>query len=150
MTFQHRFVRCCKKFGQDIWQLRLPLVLITLYLLFTNLLFGTSCPYVIFFGRSCPACGLTRSGILVLTGHFSEAFALNPTIYLWGPLLFYGFLYRYILDKKAPLFFLLAVITGILTILWFLLALYQGIRVPVSYDGLITLLIFYKIFGIIL
>jgi len=137
MTIQHLSVRCFKKIIKDIWQLRLPLLLILLYLLITSLLFKTCCPYAILFGRSCPACGLTRSGMLVLTGHFSEALALNPTIYLWGPLLLYGLVFRYILDRIPPHYFLLSVITGSVTVVWFFFMLSLGVRVPVSFDGLL-------------
>lgn len=137
MQFSHLWIRCFKKLKNDIGRLRLPLFLILLYLLFTNLLFETACPYAILFGRSCPACGLTRSGILILTGHFSEALALNPCICLWGTLLFYGLVYRYILDKTPPCFLLFSSVTGVLTVFWFLFTLLQGNRVPVSFDGIL-------------
>jgi len=36
------------------------------------------------FGWDCPACGVTRSAVAVLRGHWGEAFAWHPA----GPLLF--------------------------------------------------------------
>lgn len=61
------------------------------------------CPSQILFGLPCPGCGLTRAGILLLSGHFIKAFQMHPFIYvfLFG-LLYVGF-WRYVkMEKEIP------------------------------------------------
>ena len=54
--------------------------------LFLYVLFGSICPVACLTGFPCPACGLTRAGISVLTLRFADAWELQPFIYpilLW-------------------------------------------------------------------
>jgi len=48
------------------------------YYFAANAIFGFVCPSMIFVGLPCPGCGLTRAGILLFTGNFSESFHMNP------------------------------------------------------------------------
>ena len=48
------------------------------------LIFHDVCPVQILYGLPCPGCGLTRAGVLLLTGHFAAAFQMHPFIYGWG------------------------------------------------------------------
>lgn len=71
-----------------------------LMLLFMHVVFGQVCPMVLFCGLPCPGCGITRSLFCFFSGHFREAFIMNPCVY---PLLAYVAavaFYRYILKKK--------------------------------------------------
>jgi hypothetical protein len=38
------------------------------------------------FGAPCPGCGSLRAAHQLLHGHFQEAWALNPTLMIVGPL----------------------------------------------------------------
>lgn len=71
-----------------------------LMLLLLNVVFGQVCPMVLFCGLPCPGCGITRSLFCFFTGHFREAFMMNPCVY---PFLAYvaavGF-YRYVIKKQ--------------------------------------------------
>ena len=50
------------------------------YVIVTNLLFGYICPSMVLAGLPCPACGLTRAGLLFATGNFAESFGLHPLL----------------------------------------------------------------------
>jgi len=49
-----------------------------LYFIIATLLFGHVSPVMIFLGLPCPACGLTRAGMLLLTGRFADSFRMHP------------------------------------------------------------------------
>lgn len=122
----------------DLRACRIALLAIMLYIVVTQSIFHTTCPMAILTGFPCPGCGLTRSGIWVVTGHFTEAWALNPTIYLWIPLIIYGMVFRYLLGRKPPFYLACVGIAGLLTCIWYLWALLGGYRVPLPYDGLLA------------
>lgn len=48
------------------------------YLVITQWAFGTIAPTMFMFGLPCPACGLTRSGLLFLSGDFAGSFRMHP------------------------------------------------------------------------
>ena len=64
------------------------------------LIFHDVCPVQILYGLPCPGCGLTRAGVLLLTGHFAAAFQMHPFIYGWAALLLYVLLCRYVKGCK--------------------------------------------------
>ena len=59
-------------------QYLLGAVAFTLYYIVTNFFFGYICPSMIFVGLPCPACGLTRAGLLFFSFNFSESFEMHP------------------------------------------------------------------------
>ena len=122
----------------DLRACRIALLVIILYIVVTQSIFHTTCPMAILTGFPCPGCGLTRSGLWVLTGHFAPAWELNPTIYLWIPLILYGLLFRYVLDRRPPCYLACVGIVGLLTCIWYVFALLQGHRVPLPYEGLLA------------
>lgn len=121
----------------DLRACRIALLIIIVYLVLTQLLFHTTCPMAIVTGFPCPGCGLTRSGIWVLSGHFAEAWNLNPTIYLWLPLILYGILFRYLLGRKPPYYLLCTAFVGSVTCIWYLWGVFHGNLVPLPYEGLL-------------
>lgn len=54
--------------------------LVALYFILANIIFGHVSPTMILFGLPCPGCGLTRSGLLFLTGNFLESFLMHPLL----------------------------------------------------------------------
>ena len=54
------------------------------YFIVANAIFGYASPSMIFIGLPCPACGLTRSGVLFFSGRFAESVRMHP---LFIPLL---------------------------------------------------------------
>ena len=53
-------------------------IVFILYFVLANYFFNNICPTMILFGVPCPACGMTRAGILFLTGNFAESFRMHP------------------------------------------------------------------------
>ena len=67
-----------KDIAKEARKFILPIVLIIIYFILSNIIFGYVCPSMIFVGLPCPACGLTRAGILLLTGNFLASFRMHP------------------------------------------------------------------------
>lgn len=120
----------------DSKQCKTALLILVIYFSITQLMFHCSCPSVLFFGLPCPACGLTRAGIELLTGHFAAAASYNTTIYLWVPFLLYCFVFRYVLGRKVPYCLLFAALISLATIAIFLYRLLNGATIPVDYSGI--------------
>lgn len=114
------FRKAMRRIGDDIRHNSIALLLIGCYMALTQYFFGTVCPGRILTGYPCPACGLTRAGILLLTGRFADAWRMNPAIYAWSPLLLYLCLGRYVLGRKLPLALFLSAAAGSLTFLIYL------------------------------
>jgi len=53
-------------------------VALVLYYAIANFLFGYVCPSMIVAGLPCPACGMTRAGILLFSGRIAESFVMHP------------------------------------------------------------------------
>lgn len=58
-----------------------------IYILVTRILFDRCCPFQILTGLPCPGCGLMHSGLKLITLQFSEAWRIQPCIFLWVPLI---------------------------------------------------------------
>lgn len=72
-----------KQLFYDIFLLRYLFMLIFIYFSFTITVFHMVCPVSLITGFPCPGCGITRSAIQILCGHFSSAWQINPCIYIW-------------------------------------------------------------------
>lgn len=72
----------------------------TLYLLLTKMIFGEVCPMYICFGLPCPACGLTRAGLLLLQGKWGLALQMHAFIYVWIAYCL-GFVYNHFVRKDS-------------------------------------------------
>ena len=75
-----------KIFWADMRNVKWAVISIIACFLFLYVLFGSICPVACLTGFPCPACGLTRAGISVLTLRFADAWELQPFIYpilLW-------------------------------------------------------------------
>ncbi len=89
-----------KKLLDDIYNIRIPIIIIIIYILLTNYFFHAVCPSIILFHHECPACGLTRACFYFLTFRFKKSFNYNPSVIFWMILIVIGFISRYI--KKIP------------------------------------------------
>jgi len=66
------------KISKSVKNFILVILLVILYFVIANLIFGYICPSMIFVGLPCPACGLTRAGILFFTGNFLASLRIHP------------------------------------------------------------------------
>lgn len=96
---------------QDIKNVGLGLALGIGVLVIMKLVLGEVCGLYYIFGIPCPACGLTRAGISVLTFHWTRAWDLNPCIFLIGIVFLYFCVSRYLLGKKVKWIYSLIAIT---------------------------------------
>ena len=116
---------CIVKLKEDIYDIRYALVIITIYIIVTQIIFGSVCPMVIIFKYPCPACGLTRACISILTGHFEKAIEYNITAYLWMPLILWFFIMTYFVRKEKIHWELPVIMVGIVTILYYVYRIYS-------------------------
>lgn len=123
----------------DIYRIRYAIIILVLYFVFTQNIFGTVCPFAILTGIACPACGLTRAAFLVLTGKFIAAAQLNVTIYLWLPFLLYLCTFRYVLNKKSPFAIPLIILVCLATIGYYLWNFTNGTLIEITYPGILPL-----------
>lgn len=86
----------------DFQNNRIGILVVILYFVFCMLFFREVCPMLIVTGLPCPACGLTRAGILFLQGDFAGAFSMHPFIYVWIAYACYFGYNRYIRGRKMP------------------------------------------------
>lgn len=114
------FQNAMRRIGDDIRHNSIALLLIVCYMALAQCFFGTVCPGRILVGQPCPACGLTRAGILLLSGRFADAWRMNPAIYVWAPLLMYLCIGRYVLGRKLRFALFLGAVAGILSFLIYL------------------------------
>ena len=127
----------CKRICADLYQIRFALCVLIPYCILTQLIFHTVCPFAIFFGFPCPACGLTRAGLLLLSGHFIAAAQTNLSIYLWFPVLLYLCCFRYVVGKQPPFTFPLLILTCFCTTIYYLYCILVHNMVDVPCNGLL-------------
>lgn len=130
-----------RRLAEDIRRTKFALGILLLYLIMSQAIFHTACPFALLFGFPCPACGLTRAGLLLLSGQFAAAFAINAAICLWVPFLLYLIVFRYFLGKRPPLAMMLSISVCLMTVLLYLLRLTQGDLVAIPCEGLLPKLL---------
>lgn len=106
-----------KNIYNDIMHIKTFIIIFIIAFISLNLLFHKICLISIITGFPCPGCGMTRAFVNLLTFHFKDAFYWSPSIFLWVPLLIYGILNRYIFKCSNKIFTILLCITGIITII---------------------------------
>lgn len=124
----------------DIKKSGIAFVVVAIFLVSCNFLFGTVCPIAYFFGVPCPGCGMTRAAFALLRGDFCLAAQYNATIYLWA---LYGVLWlidRYVIAKKGRLSMVLLIIVCLITLVYYGYRIYTGTMVDVGTQGKINLL----------
>lgn len=65
---------------RDLYRSRFVIAGVAAYYLIMRLSFGISCPSVLITGRPCPACGMSRAFLMLITGKPGEAMACHPFI----------------------------------------------------------------------
>lgn len=119
----------------DIREYWIAALCIVLLYCFMHKFFGGLCLSVIITGFPCPGCGMTRAAMYLVSGHFYEAYQMNPAVFLWAILVGYFGWFRYILHRKAPAMKQLIVMICIITILIFVYRMWRYFpdKVPLTY-----------------
>ena len=124
-----------KRLFNDIKDNRVAILAILLYFLIAKFILHTICPMVWLTGLPCPACGMTRAGVALLTGQFAKAWQIHPFIYVFVVVFALWFVSRYVLQKSVSWMRPLVIICLILLIAFYV---YRMIRFfpgepPMSY-----------------
>lgn len=138
---KHTLAGLPRRIGRDILRIKFPLILTAVYVSAASLLTEEICPLRILTGFPCPGCGLTRAGVLVLTGHWNNAAQMNLMIFLWIPAFIFLFLGYYLFPGKQKYAVAFLIVTCILTLTYYTvrMALYFP-EPPLTYraDNLLT------------
>ena len=108
------------KLKEDIYNIRFAIILIIIYVLLTEIIFGKICPINILFNVDCPGCGLTRAAIALFTLNIKKSLEFNSTCILWLITILLFIIDRYIKKLSIKPFPYLFIIVSIITIIWYL------------------------------
>lgn len=109
-------------------------VSIVAYFVLANLIFGYVCPPMIFIGFPCPGCGLTRAGVLLLTGNFSESFSMHPLLIPAVVFILAAGAFRLFLPQKMKF---LNVPAAIILVAFFVLYIYRLVTMYPYYTPMV-------------
>lgn len=90
-----------KRVWKDIKEYYPVVIIILIYEIAFDMLFGETCPMRMIFGIPCPGCGVTRAGISLLTLDFSKAASINACIFVVIVFAVWFAIWRYILGKNV-------------------------------------------------
>ena len=152
-----RFFRCyIKKFTHvvlcDLQSWKWGVIVLVLYFGAMKKILYSLCPVVLLTGFPCPACGMTRAGILLLKGDLKAAVAVHPFIYAFAILAGIFGVNRYFLFRKTPRW--LKGLTGAVLIgmvIYYIYRMYRyfpGTPPMEYYDGNLLLQLFQILKGI--
>lgn len=125
------------RFLHSIKQNKTILLFIALYLLLSQIIFHSICPFAILTGLPCPACGLTRAGLCLLTGQFQQAWTLNPCIFLVVPYLLYLGFFRFVLQKKPIFVTFFSILVGFVILFVYIYRFISDTSVPILTPGIL-------------
>ena len=134
---KQRVTQIISRIKLDIRNNGIGLLGVVLYFACSLLFFREVCPMLIVTGLPCPACGLTRAGLLLLQGDFAGAFSMHPFIYVWIAFAL-SFVYnRYIRGRKMPwaLQLLVIIILAMVVYYGYRMLCYFPDREPMTWSG---------------
>ncbi len=109
------------KIKKDIYNYKMIIFFIILYLVFMQVIFSTLCPIQAIFHTNCPGCGLTHATIYMITGQINKAFDANYTVFLWWGIIVILFINRYIKKIRIKVLPYLVIAVAIITLLRFII-----------------------------
>lgn len=109
------------KLFNDLYRFRFVILLLLIYLVVCQYLFGTVCLIKIITGRNCPGCGLTHAFYYLFTFRFKKAYLCNHTVFIWFTyiilFLFDRYIYSFISKFILILMFILCFIVTLINYL---------------------------------
>ena len=131
------------KLQNDFKKIAIPIIAISLYILFGNAILGKICPMRMLFGIPCPGCGTTRAFLLLMQGKVVEATISNP---LWIPIVVLGVVFlinRYFVTSEETSAKITRILKGMLMVVGVLCIAYYVYRMiywypnkePMVYDA---------------
>ncbi len=118
-----------------IWQ---PALLIGGCILMLNVVLGVSaCPFRLLTGLPCPACGMTRAGLLFLQGDLQGSLAMQPFFLPFLGLTAGFCVFRWVLGREARWLAVLLTVLGTGLILFYVyrLAVFFPDTEPMTYTS---------------
>ena len=109
------------KIKKDIYNYKMIIFFIILYLVFMQVIFSTLCPIQAIFHTNCPGCGLTHATIYMITGQFKKTIDTNYTVFLWWGIIVILFINRYIKKIRIKVLPYLVIAVAIITLLRFII-----------------------------
>jgi len=112
------------KLKQDIKEYWIPVLIVAIYCIVMQLVFGAVCPIKVFLHVDCPGCGLTRATIALLKGDITKSLHYNYTCIFWLITIGLFIIDRYIKPLKIKPFPTLFTITCIITLVRYILIIF--------------------------
>lgn len=113
-----------EKIKKDLYNCRIAIIFVILYLLFMQIMFSTWCPIKAIFHIDCPGCGLTHAVIYLFQGNVVKAFHTNYTVFLWCPLIVLLFINRYV--HRVKFIYAFFIFTCIITLVRYVYIIFNG------------------------
>ena len=110
-----------KVLQQDLKRYWYAIIIVIIYLISMELIFGHTCIFKAIFHVDCPGCGLTRATLALLKGDIKSSLHYNYTCIFWWLTFILFFIDRYIKSLKIKPFPVLFIITCIITIVRYIL-----------------------------
>lgn len=101
---------------EDYIRYRVLIAVLIVFAAAAVLLFHRICIFTILCGYPCPGCGISRAFLSLVTLHWKEAFAMNPMIFIWVPLIACTAFNRYFMGRKTRHFTALFITAGLLSL----------------------------------
>ena len=114
------------KLKEDLYNNRIAICFVILYLLVMQTVFSTLCPVRAIFNIDCPGCGLTHATIYMIKGQFLNAIQANYTVFLWWVFIILFFLDRYVHKLKINIFPTVLIIVSAITLLRYIINLFAN------------------------
>lgn len=114
-----KFIQIVNRIFSDLRMIRIPLLILLIYALFANYFFNSFCPFKVFYGIPCPACGMSRATLMIVTGHLKEAFEFQPVTYIADFMIVVYFFNRYVRNADNRSSTLGIIVSCIIAILYY-------------------------------
>lgn len=139
--FYHHTKRIAGHLFRDIRRIYPALLAAAGYLLLMELLFHSTCFFVILFGFPCPGCGMTRAFFSLLRLDFEGVMENNISILAWIFLGVYLFWWYYGKEKEPPAKWLVIILVCIFTFFVYFWRFFSNNMAEITFPGIFRLVL---------